>query len=478
MKPLRALIFLCLLVFSAFAGLLGALPAPSGGLLRLAVPDRLVSLDPACAAGIGERQAAALIAEPLFAFDAKGVAKPRLLLRAESEEDGLLWHLWLDPQRRMSDGAPLSSSDVKASLSHAIRLSTAPLLSDIHGAREVRARKSSILTGVTLLTPYELTIRLERASEDLPALLADPRTAILPARQAENTGCVGWPVGSGPFKIAEWENGEKGRGKGVSRLMLHANPDYAGGRPALDRLLVLAVESAFDEEKLLEAGLIDASLYSRLPSARYARHERSLDGVDVWLWPVKSAPERAFWQALLPCRDALTLFEKRAHAPLPDAKPALFKANRTPILPLDEKTRALKEAGAEAVGVSCQGFALDVKGAKAAKAQAYPQGLLPVLGVFSQEPELVLLAERAALLARGVGLPLKLDKATTPSADARLRLLSLPKFSAPASGLPEGLSVYRLLPALSFVAAESFGPPAGFDRFGLYAFAALSRRLP
>ena len=293
MKPLRAL-GLCVfpLLLAAGFGLLGALPAANGGILRLAVPDRLVSIDPACAAGIGERQAAALIAEPLFAFDAKGQPTPRLLLRAEAGEEGLLWHLWLNPQRRFSDGAPLTAADVKASLTHAIRLAAAPLLSDIRGARELRERKSAVLSGVTLLTPYELSIRLERPREDLPALLADPQTAILPARQAESLSCVGWPIGSGPFKAAEWDIGAKGRQKGVSRLMLHANPDYAQGRPTLERLLVLSVESAFDEEKLLNAGLLDASLFSRLPATRYERHERSFDGLDIWLAPLKSAEQR------------------------------------------------------------------------------------------------------------------------------------------------------------------------------------------
>ena len=62
-------------------------------------------------------------------------------------------------------------------------------------------------------------------------MLVNPRAGIVPEHilkgQDLNTAEFNRkPIGTGPFKFVEWKRGE--------RIVLEANPDYHGGRPALE----------------------------------------------------------------------------------------------------------------------------------------------------------------------------------------------------------------------------------------------------
>src|SRR5439155_888969 len=57
------------------------------------------------------------------------------------------------------------------------------------------------------------------------------------------------PIGTGPFKLVEWRRGE--------RLVMEANTQYHGGRPALDRLIFRIIPDSVVLLQELRAGGVD-----------------------------------------------------------------------------------------------------------------------------------------------------------------------------------------------------------------------------
>jgi len=86
------------------------------------------------------------------------------------------------------------------------------------------------------------------------AVLVNPRAGIIPEHLLKgadlNTAEFNRkPVGTGPFRFVEWRRGD--------RLVMEANPQYHGGRPALDRLIYRVIPDAVVLLQELRAGGVD-----------------------------------------------------------------------------------------------------------------------------------------------------------------------------------------------------------------------------
>src|SRR5262249_56888651 len=101
---------------------------------------------------------------------------------------------------------------------------------------------------------HTVRCRLRYPSGSFLAVLTNPRAGIIPehllkSADLNTTEFNRKPVGTGPFKFVEWRRGE--------RLVMEANPQYYGGRPALDRLIFRIIPDSVVLLHELRAGGVD-----------------------------------------------------------------------------------------------------------------------------------------------------------------------------------------------------------------------------
>jgi peptide/nickel transport system substrate-binding protein len=194
-----------------------------GGTLRVALQYGRTELGvPANATADDIRDAAqvlALITDTLVKTDAQGHAAPSLATAWRSDSDARNWDLTLRPGVKFHDGSALSAASV------------AQILGPLHPDWKVRG------SGDTLI------IESDNAMPGLLAELALPGNAIL-KRNAN-----GLIIGTGPFRIAEWQPGKT--------LKLVASEDCWSGRPFIDAVEVEFGKSAREQAIALELGKTD-----------------------------------------------------------------------------------------------------------------------------------------------------------------------------------------------------------------------------
>lgn len=186
----------------AFVALLAGAPA-------LAAPDRLVlaiggepdtGYDPLLGWG---RYGHPLFQSTLLKRDADLVTQPDLATQWRLSDDRLTWTITIRPDVRFSDGTPLTADDVVFTFAQAAQAG---------GALDL-----SVFDSAVALDPTTLEIRLKRPwitfTENFYTL------GIVPAA-SYGPGYGRRPVGSGPYRLVSWTEGEQ--------LMVEANPHYYG----------------------------------------------------------------------------------------------------------------------------------------------------------------------------------------------------------------------------------------------------------
>jgi peptide/nickel transport system substrate-binding protein len=212
-----------------------------GGELRVVAPGEPASLNP----DLGRDEIAVFIGENLFdrlvALDADSRVIPGLAESWSVSPDGRAYTFHLRPKALWHDGKPLTAADVRWTYETLAREDTlaGPALSRI----------------ARIATPDEHTVVLHLAEPWAPfvAGLADS-AFILPRHLLAGTdwkraGAAWRPVGTGPFRFAEWVKGE--------RITLTANPSYDRPGPYLDRLVYLFLPDSSRVPDLMLAGAAD-----------------------------------------------------------------------------------------------------------------------------------------------------------------------------------------------------------------------------
>jgi peptide/nickel transport system substrate-binding protein len=202
-----------------------------------------------------------LLSDFLVDHDAHLAIVPRLAQSWDLSPDGLTLVFHLRPGVRFHDGVTLTCDDVRFTYERLVD-PRSPSVGRIDGFLPVER----------VLCPDPQTVEVRYREPYAPALRAW-EIPILPAhlyRHAANAASAPdspdphdrAPVGAGPFRFASWEAG--------SRIVLEANPDYWGGRPALDGVVFPIVPSSDTALLALEAGETD---YARLTPALWSRLE-------------------------------------------------------------------------------------------------------------------------------------------------------------------------------------------------------------
>ncbi|HZV09218.1 MAG TPA: ABC transporter substrate-binding protein, partial [Novosphingobium sp.] len=201
------------------------------------------------------------IFDGLVTFDGDGRPQPQLATAWEWAADHLALTLRLRPGVKWHDGQPFTSRDVAYSLEEVWKV--------FHS----RGR-STFATVEKVETPDPLTavLRLSTPAPYLVSALGSAESQVIPAhlyagRDFLSNPANAAPVGTGPFKFAEWQRGEF--------IRLERNPAYwDAGKPGLDGLVFKFYSDAGAAAAALETGEIHLSTSTLISLDDLARLRR------------------------------------------------------------------------------------------------------------------------------------------------------------------------------------------------------------
>lgn len=230
-------------------------------------------LDPTIASDSIARNFGYMIYDTLFSVDEKLGVRPQMVESWTTSADGRLWTFRLRDGLRFSDGQPVTSTDVVASMKRWSQADAMGQMLNAHGAAwaEIDARSFTL----TLSQPWGFVLdTLGKPGAPVPFVLPAKVIAATPAGQP-----VADQTGSGPFvfKKDEWVPG--------SKLVFVKNPGYvprsepasgmAGGKVArVDRVewvIIPDPQTALDAVKKGEIDIDEDIPTDLIPIARQSR---------------------------------------------------------------------------------------------------------------------------------------------------------------------------------------------------------------
>ncbi len=241
--------------------LTGCKPAPLPlRTLTIAIESAPTQIDPRFATDAYSERLGQLLFSRLVRLDGAGRAVPDLAERWENPAPTVyLFHLRRGV--RWHDGTELTAEDVRATFASILD----PKTGSPHRKTYEKIARIEI--------PDRYTVRFVLREPHAP-LLVNLSRGIIPraaARAGRESGQP--PIGSGPFRLARYQPDE--------RLELEAFPDYYGGRPSLDRLIVRIIPEDTIRLLSLQKGEVDAiqnavppdavALFDRRPQFRVIR---------------------------------------------------------------------------------------------------------------------------------------------------------------------------------------------------------------
>ena len=121
----------------------------------------------------------------------------------------------------------------------------------------------------------DYTLRVKTVSPDPRFVTVLVSLLIMPPQvlKTDPNSLADKPIGTGPFKLAEWVKGE--------RIVLDANPDHWRGKPKLDRLVFKAIPEASARMAALQAG--QADLILNVPPESVPLIERGANTKLIWV---------------------------------------------------------------------------------------------------------------------------------------------------------------------------------------------------
>jgi peptide/nickel transport system substrate-binding protein len=200
--------------------------------------------------------------EGLVSYDTSLAPTPKLATAWTIAADGLSISFTLRDGVRWHDGQPFSSADVAFTLLN--------LLKKYHP----RGRSTfASLTAVDTPDAQTAILRLSRPSPAIMSALSGSESPILPKHLYETGDPLtnpanNAPVGTGPFRFAEWKRG--------NYIALERNAAYWDtGKPYLDRLVVKTYNDANARSAAFEAGELQLGSTTPVPLADLERFRKN-----------------------------------------------------------------------------------------------------------------------------------------------------------------------------------------------------------
>ena len=145
------------------------------------------------------------------------------------------------------DGTPLTADDVRFSLEVVCHKDNARITElyvrsyvQIRGCREFHEGEVDRVEGIEVLDSHALRVRLANPSTAFlyaaaaNGVLPRARYGSIPVSAMPRHPLARAPIGTGPFALVEWREGD--------RIVLEANPRYFLGRPKLDGLVIRFID--------------------------------------------------------------------------------------------------------------------------------------------------------------------------------------------------------------------------------------------
>jgi len=211
----------------------------TGGELRLLGRDPL-TLDPACASDVDSANYIVEIFGGLVTIDREQQIVPDIAERWDISDDGTVYTFQL---RRgvlfHKEDRQVTASDVKYSMERALDPDTQSTvaevyLGDIVGAKEFIDGDADEVAGIEVVDNYTLRITIDAPKPYFLAKLTYPTGFVVDRRQVDGSTCfsnTNWqrrPNATGPFKLKEWDLGQ--------RIVLEPNSRYHLGAASLGRV--------------------------------------------------------------------------------------------------------------------------------------------------------------------------------------------------------------------------------------------------
>src|SRR5437016_552253 len=158
------------------------------------------------------------------------------------------WTFKLRQGVKFHNGDPFTSADAKFSLERTYDPS----------AKTMVATVFTTIDRIEAPDPFTLVVQTKKPDPLLAARLAFYGGQIVPKKYLESVGNDGFnakPVGTGPLRFLSWVKDD--------RLTLESNPDYFGGRPDFERLIVRAIPETSPRVAALLKGEVD--IITQLP---------------------------------------------------------------------------------------------------------------------------------------------------------------------------------------------------------------------
>jgi len=190
--------------------------------------------------------------------------RPLLAESWDVSKDGLVYTFKLRQGVKWHDGAPFTARDVaftfyavlnpKVTTPHRAYFDALVGFPELTNKDAPKRPEDLTVKPIEVVDEHTVRFRLRYPSGSFLAVLTNPRAGIIPehllkSADLNTTEFNRKPVGTGPFKFVEWRRGE--------RLVMEANPQYYGGRPALDRLIFRIIPDSVVLLQELRAGGVD-----------------------------------------------------------------------------------------------------------------------------------------------------------------------------------------------------------------------------
>ncbi|HYD76618.1 ABC transporter substrate-binding protein [Ramlibacter sp.] len=213
-------------------------------------------LDPSFTTAYISRNFGYMVYDMPFGLDAKGQPRPQMVDKYTTSKDGKTWTFTLRPNLKFSDGSPVTSADVVASMQRWTAKDSMGRAMTALSAAEWKATDDKTFT-LTLKEPFGMVLEAMSKPSGFPPVVMPERLAKQPT-----TKPIAEVLGSGPFmfKRDEWVPGNK--------VVFVRNPHYvprsdapnglAGSKkPNFDRVEWLYIPDANSAIAALRKGEVD-----------------------------------------------------------------------------------------------------------------------------------------------------------------------------------------------------------------------------
>jgi peptide/nickel transport system substrate-binding protein len=240
-------------LLAAFA----AWPAPAaaqpkkGGVLRVGLYHDATNMDPGTSTNVPAIRVRNQVYETLLAWDKDVNLQPMLADRYEASADGLTYTFALRKGVKFHDGSAFTAEDVKFTFERLLKVSP-------------RKSNLAMIDRIEVVDPHTVRFRLKHAGPLFLQGVAMWFSQITPKQNSEQQlqkhGQILDPVGTGPYRVADWKRGQQMRLVRFADYVPRPEPPsgLAGQKIAyLDEVVYIPVKDNKIRMLSLEQGEVD-----------------------------------------------------------------------------------------------------------------------------------------------------------------------------------------------------------------------------